>query len=127
MIGVFLFGVANLWRAVSLMGQSSLLLAWGVAFDPRARAVVALAWALLFVAATVVLWQRRPFSRTAIPVLLLVYILYRSALFIFFVESTVARRGWPAYLVFYAAVILLSTWLLNRPAVRTYFTEQQQP
>jgi hypothetical protein len=120
-IGVFLFGIINAWRAYGLASQADLLLTLGVAVDPRLRAAVAVVWALLFLGAVVALWRRQPFSRGAIPLLLAVYAVYQIGLLLFLVQSPVARRGWPADTFFYAVLIILTAWLLNRRAIRSYF------
>jgi hypothetical protein len=122
-IGVFLFGIVNAWRAYGLFSQTDLLLTLGVAVDPRLRAAVAVVWALLFFGAVVALWRRHPVSRATIPLLLAVYAVYEIGLLLFLVQSPVARRGWPADTLFYAALIFLAAWLLNRRAVRSYFGE----
>lgn len=120
-IGVFLFGLVNGWRAFGLFDQTDLLLASGVSIDPRLRAVVAIVWALLFIGAVLALWRRHPLSRVAVPLLVAAYALYEVGLLLFLVQSPVARRGWPTDTLFYATLVFLSAWLLNRRAVRAYF------
>jgi hypothetical protein len=122
-IGVFLFGLVNAWRALALFNQADLLLELDVAVDPRLRAVIAGGWALLFLGAVVALWRRQPASRLAVPLLLGVYALYEMGLLLFLVQSPVARQGWPADTLFYATLIILAAWLLNRRVVRSYFRD----
>jgi hypothetical protein len=122
-VGVFLIGLVNAWRAVALFGQADLLLALQVSADPRLRAAAAVVWALLFFGAMIALWRRHDVSRLAIPLLLAVYAVYELGLLLFLVQSPVARRGWPADALLYALFIVLTTWFLNRPTVRSYYRE----
>jgi hypothetical protein len=122
-IGVFLFGVVNAWRAFALFSQADLLLALDVAVDPRLRALVAAFWALSFWGCLVALWRRVPAGRVAVPLLLAGYALYQIGLLLFAVESPVARQGWLADALFYTVLIFLAAWILNRPAVRSYFAQ----
>ncbi|MEW5985632.1 MAG: hypothetical protein AB1791_03265 [Chloroflexota bacterium] len=111
----------NVWRAYALGGQSDLLIELGASVDPRLRLVMALVWAVVWLGLAVALWRRRPFTRLALPVAWLLYVLYHLALLFFFVRSSVAQAGWLGYTLPALFILLYVTWVLNRPAARRYF------
>lgn len=125
-LGVFTLGVVNIWRVLVLMGQLDLLQGLGAAVDPRIRLILAFVWALLFLEAAILLWRRRPISRLIIPLLLTLYAVYHFGLTFFFVQSPVARQGWPFDLLIYTLAILFSCWALNRRGVQPYFRDRQE-
>lgn len=118
---VFLLGAWNAARAVTLGRQSDLLLDLGVVLSPHLRLALAMFWAVVFCTLTVMLKQKRPITRRAIPLLLTVYALTELALLFFFVQSSVARRTWLLNTMFYLAMITFTYWALNRAAADNYF------
>jgi hypothetical protein len=118
---VFLYGVWNVGRAVALGRQLSVLAGWGAQPDPRLRLAFALIWIILFWAAAVALWRRRPFTRRAIPLLLLIVTVYELSLNGVFAQSPLARHNLALNAGFYAATILYSVWALGSAATIPYW------
>lgn len=118
---VAFLSLLNGWRALGLGRQRDLLQELGAAVEPLWLLLIALVWAILFAGATLALWQCRPFTRRAIPALILAYTLYHLAHVALWVRSDVARQGWPAVVLLYLLAFLFTTWALNRPASRPYF------
>lgn len=119
--GVLLLGLANGWRAIGLYRQSALLIELGVVPDPRLRLVIAVVWAVIFVALAGMLWYRRRVTRWAIPGLIAIYSLYQMALTLLFSKSPDALRGWPLTGLLSMIIFLALTWFLNRAANSWYF------
>lgn len=122
-LGGLLLGLWNLWRALTLIRQSPLLLELGVHVDPRVRLVIALFWATWFVLLAIGLWQRRATVRWLFPLSFLLYSIYHLSLLAFFMPAPAARQGWQASVVFFLSVLLWSTWVLRRPAHATYWRQ----
>ena len=95
--------------------------------DPRLRLILASIWAILFVAAAVALRRRWPPVRVIIPILLLIYGLYRVGLLVAFAQTEDSRGGWPVLAVSFAIATLLAAWVLNRKSIRSYFGLLVQP
>lgn len=119
--GVFIIGLANVWRAVALFQQSGLLLELGVSFDPRVRMLVALVWALIFILMFVASWRRLTVSRFLTPLLLFLYAVYEVGFSGLFAQSTVSRDGIQASVILYGIAVLFSAWALNHKSARRYF------
>ena len=119
--GVFLFGVWNLGRIIALSHDRQLFQTLGVQPDPRWRLGLALVWAILFLGLWLALWQRRPFTRTAVPLLFLLCAVIELAFLTLFAQSAPARHSRVVNTLFYIIVILFSGWALNRTAAQSYF------
>ncbi len=119
--GVFILGAWNVGRALTLGQQSRLLLEFGVVPDPRWRLIIALMWSSLFWGLTILLKRKRPITRQAIPLLILVYALFELGFLFFFAQAMPARRAWLVNMVFYGILFLFVSWALNRPAAKVYF------
>jgi hypothetical protein len=87
--------------------------------------MMALVWMLLLWTAALALWQKRPFTRRAIPAILFVYAIYELGLLLVFAQAGSARSSWPINTLFYVVIIVFSYWALNRTAVTAYFRDQQ--
>ncbi|MFW6183042.1 MAG: hypothetical protein ACOC8X_04530 [Chloroflexota bacterium] len=124
-VGVFLLGMWNAWRTIELAQQSTFLLQLGVRPNPYARLVMALIWSILFLTLAVALWQRRPLVRRLLPLSLLLYAIYHLMLLALFVQAPAARQGWQVDVLLYAAAILWATWVVFRPAYRTYWRDDR--
>lgn len=120
---VFLLSVWNAERVIVLSLNIRTLAIFNTTPPPWFRLVMALGWVILFGAAVIALRQRRPFTRRAIPFLLIAYAVYELGLLLIFAQSPSARRSWLLNSLFYGFIILFSVWALNRTAVRTYFKE----
>lgn len=120
-VGVLLLGLVNIYRALILFQQTDLQLGLGVSLDPRVRMVIAVIWSIVLIALAAALWIRKPLTRVLVPVLLLVYAIYRLALVGIFAESAYVRESQIATAVLYGVAIALTSWALNRKAVRGYF------
>ena len=119
--GVFLLGVWNAGRAIAWGRQSNILLALGATPDPRLLLVIAVVWGLVFLGLALMLWQRRPFVRQAVPISLTLYAIYRLSLLLFFAQVPLNRQGWLLYSMVYLAVIVFTQWALNRASAQSYF------
>lgn len=120
-VGVFFLGWVNIYRAVGLFRQSDLQLELGVVPDPRLRMVIAIMWAIVFLVLATALWLKKPLTRMLVPVLLLFYAIYRLALVSLFSKSDYSRSSLVIFTLIYTAIIMFTTWVLNRKAVRAYF------
>jgi hypothetical protein len=123
--GVFLLGVWNMGRVVAIIQQSNVLSELNNKIDPRIRLVAALLWALWLGGMVIALRQRRPFTRRAIPITLLLYAVYELSLTITFAQNQPAQSSWRLNGLFYLVVIIFSTWALNRTAVTPYFEKEK--
>lgn len=119
--GVFTLGLVNGWRAGSLAAQYPWLSSLPITLDPRLRFMMAALWALVFLAVAVALWRGRTRGRTAVPLALTVYALYRWLLLAFYVVSPVARARWPALLAAHGAGLVFSLWVVHSAAGRAFF------
>ena len=126
LLGVFLIGLANGWRALGLMRQSGLLLELGAEPDPRLSAVAALAWALLFFGLAYALWRRKPFTRLVVPVAFLIFGLYHYVLP--GPNATAARfqETFGVGAILYAAAVLFAALALNVASGRAYFSRAEK-
>jgi len=120
-VGVLLLGLVNIYRALILFQQTDLQLGLGVSLDPRVRMVIAVIWSIVLIALAAALWIRKPLTRVLVPVLLLVYAIYRLALVGIFAQSAYARESQVPTIVLYGIAIAITGWALNRRAVRRYF------
>lgn len=123
--GVFLLGGWNCGRLLVLGLNYRLLATFPTIPTPFFRLMMALVWMLLFWAAALVLWQRRPFIRRAIPSMLFIYAVYELSLLLIFAQAGPARSSWRVNALFYVVIIVFSYWALNRTAVTAYFRDQQ--
>ena len=123
--GVFLLGGWNCGRLFVIGLNYRLLATFSTTPTPLFRLVMALVWMLLLWAAALVLWQRRPFTRRAIPAILFVYAAYELGLLLIFAQTEPARSGWLINGLFYLFVIVFSYWALHRTAVKSYFRDQR--
>jgi len=124
--GVFLLGLANLWRATALYRQSDLLLELGVSLDPRFRFILALFWAIAFILAAFALWRKWTVARFITPVLLLLFSVSELGLTFWFARSANSRDSLSIGAVLYVILILFSVWALNRKAARRYFEIEEE-
>ena len=120
-VAVFLLGVWNVWRTLVLFRSADLLLALDMSLDPRARLIMALVWALVFLGLALGLLWRRALARWLLPLSLLLYGLYNMAVLALFVRSPAARAGWPFDLLLYGLALAWAAWALHRPAVADYW------
>lgn len=87
------------------------------------RLLLAAVWAMLLWGLVVALWQRRPFTRQAIPILLTIYALIELAMQRLFTQNTPPQQ-WLLTGLLYLGFILLAQWALNRPAAAAYFQDE---
>ncbi len=118
---VFLLGGWNGGRAFAIGLNYRTLAAFQSIPAPFVRLSVALVWTFLFWGLAGALWRRRPFTRTAIPLFLILYALTELSALIFFVQSPSAQQSWRINSLFYLALILFSVWGVRRTAVKNYF------
>lgn len=111
-------------RVVAIIQQSNILIELNNKIDPRIRLWVALIWALWFGGMAIALRQRRPFTRRAIPITLLLYAVYELSLTIIFAQIQPGQRSWLINTLFYLILITFSYWALNRTAVMPYFEKE---
>jgi len=121
LLGVFLIGLANGWRALGLIRQSGLLLERGAESDPRLCAAVSVAWALVFLGLAFALWRRKRMTRLIIPVAGLVYGLNRFLWPGPCAPGTRLQGPLPLAEIALAAAILFAVLVLNLASGRAYF------
>lgn len=120
--GVFLLAAWNTARVVAFARQAGLLIQQGAKPDPRWLLVLSVIWMVSWWGMMVWLWQKRPFTRRVIPLLLALYSCYQLTLLVFFAQTPLAQQSVPMTALFYTSLVLLSYWGLNRKtAVITYF------
>lgn len=124
-LGVLLFGLANGWRALGLVRQSSLLLELGANPDPRVCAVVAVAWATLFIGLAFAAWRGKPYARLAVPLAILAYGCVQIVLPGLCARAKQSADGRPITVIVYAMAVLLSALILNAGAGRAYFGDRR--
>ena len=122
--GVFLLGMINGWRAVTIFRQRRLLLELGVTLDPAVTAAAAAVWSLLFVAAAVTIYRRQPASRWLTPVLLAANALFGIALTSIWRATPDSSGGLTLTTLFSIAIFIFVIWVLNRRAARDYFVSE---
>ena len=121
--GVLLLGLVNIYRAAILYRQIDLQLEFGVTLDPRIRMIAAAFWAIVFLVMAALIWSRQPTTKILVPVLLLIYAIYRLGLVAIFAQSTYIRNIQVIYAVLYGIAISISIWALNRPKGKSYFAQ----
>lgn len=126
LLGVFLIGLANGWRALGLLRQSSLLLEAGAEPDPRLCAAGSAAWALLFLGLAFVLWRRRSYTRLLVPAVLLAYGLFEFVLPGPCAPVNRVQETWPVDGIIYAAAVVFAAVALNIAAGRAYLKPDRQ-
>ncbi len=110
---VFLLGTWNAGRVLTLMRNGRTLAKYITRPELYVRLGLTLLWALLFWGLAVALWQKRPFARRAVPLLLSLYAIYELSLPVFFAPTPAARQGWLVNALFYLVIILFSVWSLT--------------
>jgi hypothetical protein len=121
--GVFLLGGWNLGRLLTLWLNFRLLTTFAEAPSPLFRLILTAIWTILFWAAALALWQKRPFTRRAIPSILTIYMGFELGMLFAFAKAGPARSGWLTTTLFYLFCIAFSYWALNRTAVQSYFRD----
>lgn len=115
-LGIFLLAMWNLWRAWIVAQQGPLLEQIGVTLDPRARLLMSLVWALVFLLMGLALWRRLAVVRVLLPVAVFFYGVYHLLLLFLFAPAPAARQGWPMQLLLLVAATAWITWICWRPA-----------
>ena len=121
LLGGFLIGLANGWRALGLIRQSNLLLERGAESDPRLCAAVSIVWAVVFLGLAYALWRRKLITRFVVPVVSLTYGLNRFVWPGPCPPATRLQDSLPVAVVFFAAAILFAALALNVASGRAYF------
>lgn len=122
--GVIFFGVWNLGRAVALGLELNLQQTLNIQPDPRLRLAAAGLFAILFLGLAGNLWWKRPFTIKAIPLTIVCYTVYETAVWLLFTQPP---RNWSLWLLtslFLIGSILFTRWSLQR-AIQTYFHYEQ--
>lgn len=120
-LGVFLLGLANGWRTFGITKQADLLRELDPTLDPRIRAAATFCWMMVFLFLAVGLWQRRSFSRWAVPAALLVYSLFQFCLSLLFEQNGGSADELVLMSIFFGLAVAVSIWVLNREQGRSYF------
>lgn len=117
--GVIIFGIVNIWQAWAIAQQANLQLVYSGPFTPTIRSLLAIGWAVVAFGLAAALWQRRPWTRIAIPVAGALFLIYHLGLLSFSLSS-IAQQGWSGNLVIGLILLTFVTWSLNRPEARAY-------
>lgn len=121
LLGVFLIGLANGWRALGLVRQRSLLLEFGASTDPWLCALISVVWAVVFLGLAFFLWRRRPFTRFVVPLASLLYGLNRLVLPGPCAPATQLKDVLSLEGITSVAWVLLAVVALNVASGRAYF------
>lgn len=81
-------------------------------------------WAVIFWGLAWGLWRKRPFTQHAIPILLTLYALFELSIQRRFAQPLTGWTGWYLSLALFVIAILITTWVLNRPAAKYYFEKE---
>ena len=124
--GVFLLGMINGWRAITICRQRRLLLDLDVTLDPAVVVIGAAVWSVLFIAAAVMIYRRHPAARWLTPVILVTNALFGFALTAIWGEAPESSGGLSPTTFLSMAVLILVIWALNRQAARDYFIAEHE-
>ncbi len=119
--GVFLLGGWNFGRLLTLWLNFRLLTTFATTPSPLFRLILAAVWTVVLWSVSLTLWQKRSFTRRAIPSILIIYMIVALGILLTFSQSGLARSGWLLRALFYLVCISFSYWALNRAAVQSYF------
>jgi hypothetical protein len=119
-LGVLALGLANVWRAIALFQQRTLLNELGARTDPVLRSSGALLWAGIFILLVIGLWWRWAPARFVTPGILLAYGFYQLVLTQLLTFPAELSAAW-APTALQAAIIVFTVWALNRKAAQKYF------
>lgn len=109
--GVLLLALWNLGRAVALYWQADWTGDLGMTPDLRQRMALAIVWAILFLAAALVLTRRAARIGRLVPLLLALFGVYELGMMIAFTTEPPA----PLLVFVYAAFVCFAGWALWRP------------
>jgi hypothetical protein len=119
--GVFFLGSWNAARTLAVTKQIEVLLTLAVKPDPRFQIIMAAMWAIIFWGLAWGVWRKRPFTQRALPILLTIYALFGLSIQRRFAHPLTNWQSWYLSLSLFVAAILITTWVLNRPAANSYF------
>ncbi|MBK8431443.1 MAG: hypothetical protein IPL28_09215 [Chloroflexi bacterium] len=113
--GVFILGGVQGWQVWAISQQMAVLRPLSPSFPPETRLVLAAVWCLIWLGLVLALWQRRPWTRWAVPVTILLYTTYHLLLLATAV-SPYAQGGWTGNLLLGVAAAGFTTWALKPSA-----------
>lgn len=119
-VGVFIFGLGQLWQAGAIYGHTAVLTTLPNTLNPHLRLIAALLWALLAFTLSLTLWRGWAPTRWLIPLAGSAFLLYHLSL-ITISTSIMAQRGWTGNLLLGSSLLLLTSFILHRPAARPFF------
>jgi hypothetical protein len=122
-IGVFIFGVVQLWQAGAICAQMDVLGTLPTIFSPYWRLIAALFWASLAGVLGVLIWRGWSHVRLLVPLCGGAFLFYHLTL-IFGSSYMMAQRGWTGNLLLGTFLWLVATWILNRAPARPFFANQ---
>jgi len=119
--GVFILGVANIWRAVGWWQQWDLMTKLDATFPVILNLIMALFWGVVLSGLAIMLWWRHSMTRWAVPVALIVYALVRLAILLGVVVTLPAALAWVLPVTSFSVATVVATWVCWRPANRSYW------
>jgi len=125
LLGVIVLGALSAAEAFALAQQVTSLLTLNISPDPRILFGIAVGWMVLFLGSAIALWHRWPIARWLIPLLLLLYTLYKLVLQGMYVLAPISRQSWIFRILLYDVAILFALWSLNSSKARAYFAGAQ--
>jgi len=121
MWGVLLLGGWNALRVAALLHQNNLLQEQALLPDLRVQIGAAVVWAILFVGLAGGVWRKRPFTRYAVPLTLLLYGAYELSTLLLYAHPLTRWQNWPTNTLFYITITLFTAWGLNRSRSHHYY------
>ena len=121
MWGVLLLGGWNALRVAALLHQNNLLQEQAISPNLTFQLVMGVVWAVMFVGLAGAIWWKRPFSRYATPLALLLYGTTELTILNLYANPLTQWQNWPTNSLFYISITLFTAWGLNRSRSRLYY------
>ena len=126
-LGVILFGLWNVSKAIALAQNMALLSSRGIQPAPGLQLAVAIVWAVLFLGMAGLLVKRRPFTRIGVPALILGFGLYTLGIRLLFSPLPVRQQGdWFITGTFFLGMTVLAAIALERGWKNNYYKERSE-
>ena len=122
---VFIIAVWNVGRVGAILRQQAALAVYTPQFSMGSRLALAVGWGILFSGLGIMLWQKRPLTRRAIPIEFGLYLLGEMGLLLLNGRSDVVQQVWLSNSLAFSLCIGYTWWALNRPQSQRYFSQKE--